>query len=304
MTQGQSGATEFKARGIQSALTISLRISMAGNGANWPYWHVDLNSGSGHNERANCIGSPLAFIQAAESVGRGKYTAIFCDKNLDRISALQHKLIGNRRAECVNWNNRELLPVLAERIEQTERRPHFAWGSILVDPNGYFDDASVPHAELIEFASRFPRMDLLFNLNIRTYQLGKPHVVGAKGRWASKFWPSPANFQHLFNREHWLISNVRSVGGDRFCLFIGRSMKTGDHASLGIYQFASDRGRAILADIEGADAQETAFDVSPLRDLSGVSAASNVSCSEGSSNAARQMDLQLMWSGRDGSTPS
>jgi hypothetical protein len=303
MTQGQGPTTEEKLRGIQAALTVSLRLSLANNVARYNYWHADLNSGSGHNQIANCLGSPIAFLNAADAVGRQRYTAIFCDKDLGRITELQARIGANKRAECVNWDNHELLPVLAERIERSGDRPQFAMGSVLIDPNGYFDEKSVPHVELAEFAGRFPRMDLVFNLNIRTYQLGNGHVANGLGKWATKFWPSPKDFPDIFHRPHWLISTIKGKGGDRFCLFIGRTLRAGDHAALGIYRMESEMGQQILKSIDGiSHAKETADSVSPLPELPGISPASDVPRGARSRDEERQQTMQFMWEGGDGSS--
>lgn len=66
--QGQSAfATEIKQRGLMAAFAINLAIFQRqyGNNPRARYLHVDLNAGSGFNDKVGCIGSPLAFLAAA-----------------------------------------------------------------------------------------------------------------------------------------------------------------------------------------------------------------------------------------------
>ena len=91
VTQGQGVTTEFKERGLQAAFTINLKVF---NGLNarynnaWRYFHFDLNCGSGINEEVGCIGSPIAFINAAEQTGCQSYFAGFCDTNETALAKL------------------------------------------------------------------------------------------------------------------------------------------------------------------------------------------------------------------------
>lgn len=64
--QGQSLATIDKERRIGAALSVGMRIaSKAFGGKGYRYWHLDANSGSGHNGTVNTDGSPLVFWQIA-----------------------------------------------------------------------------------------------------------------------------------------------------------------------------------------------------------------------------------------------
>lgn len=265
LTQGQGSSTEFKERGIAAALKVSLSLA---NKPSYRYWHCDLNAGSGYNEVAQCIGSPLAFLQSALDSGRTNFQAYFCDHDEKRVIELTKRIGPDKRCFCLPWENKEVLPVLAELITKHERNPQYAWGTIIVDPNGYFGDG-VPHAELIDFARRFPRMDVVLNLNTRTYRLGKALVEKLPASaWGAKFWPSPRMFPELFGRKHWLIRNVIQSKGDSFVLMVGRNYRAGDHTALGMYHLGSRVGQEILDAIDGTTTR--AGDISPLQDLPGL----------------------------------
>src|SRR5215472_10614535 len=99
MLQGQGGGTLDKERKIGSAEALGMTVA---NGlakrATWrqtkPYFHLDLNAGSGWNEIAGCPGSPLVFLELAQQ----KLTALpiyawFCDINPVAIDKLEKCLI-------------------------------------------------------------------------------------------------------------------------------------------------------------------------------------------------------------------
>lgn len=248
--QGQGPTTEWKERRIQAILHVSQ--SLAKKQPHYTYWHADLNSGSGFNENANCIGSPLAFLGAAQQAGRQNFRAVFVDHDERLIEALMKTPIGqDKRCACFNCDNGEILPVLSEMICAQERRPHYAFGSLIVDPNGYFGD-EVPLNQLVTFCSEFPRMDMVLNLNVRTYQLMRPHIAKGIGKWNGKVCPALSDLPKLLSRPHWLVCKV--IGQrSRFVLLVGRSYKAGDHAAIGLYHMDGERGQQIIMELDGTD---------------------------------------------------
>lgn len=257
MSQGQGLGTWVKERGFGSAFSVSINLSKGERVARYSYWHVDLNAGSGWNHEVGCDGSPMVFLDLAAKQ-RPNYRAFFCDHDPDAIGALA-ALVG-KRAYCFECENTELLPIVSAAITAAENRPQYAAGTVVCDPNGYIDERTVPIEQLAEFAVKHPCMDLVFNLNIRTYQLSKAHKKraieqGINNAWAGKRLPPLTDFPALFNRSHWLISNIRRVGaGDGFVIAIGRNYRTSGHAALGHYPFDSPAGQRILNDIEGIKA--------------------------------------------------
>lgn len=287
LRQGQGQLTALKERGIAAAVSVSLR--MASRLPDFTYWHADLNCGSGFNELAQCAGSPLVFVREAVQQRRQNFRALFCDHDEAAVVKLQSALGEHPNCYCLPWENRLVLPVLAEWICKHERNPQFAFGSVLVDPNGYFDEATVPHKQLIEFAHRFPRIDLIFNLNVRTYRLSAPHVLAGRGKWSNKFLPSPRQLPAIFARRHWLIREVMSKGGDPFVLLIGRNLRANDHTSMSMFHMDSARGQEILDAIDPP--AKAASELAPLPHLFGLSEASAFQSNQGSGDEQCQLDL-------------
>lgn len=303
MSQGQGRATAFKERGFGSAFRVSMSLSNGKNVARFPYWHVDLNSGSGWNEQSRCDGSPLVFLQLAKE-HRPNYRAFFCDKDEVAISRLAERV--GKDAFCFRSDNSEMLPVVSAAIAKEERNPHFSVGTVVCDPNGYFGDA-IPCKELEVFAERHERIDLIFNLNVRTYQMGRAHVQNAISSnaingWSRKFWPSIADLPNHFPRNHWLVSEIRSPGqGDRFVIVIGRNVKTDGHKAMGHYRFDSVDGERLLEEFEGA--AKRANPLETLRQLPGIPASSDLLGGETRRDDSSELAVRAVRRKSDRSSP-
>lgn len=244
-SQGQSLATIDKERRIGAALSVSMRIaSRTLGGRGFTFWHFDANAGSGWNEKINTAGSPLVFWQVAEMCLKGfKPAAFFCDLDLDAMRRLQGRLRGITAAAPASFllpgDNQDGLEVFAENIRRAER-PRFAMGSVVVDPNGYYyrnpKGVGAPISALKWFCREFPRIDIVLNLNIRTYQLqaSQGHDV-----------LPPREVFAALNRKHWLVAQA-NVSTGRFLLAVGRNIETGDHKSLQLYRHDSAEGEYIL----------------------------------------------------------
>lgn len=253
-SQGQSLATLDKIRGIGSALSIGMsvvskRLPFA------TYHHADTNAGSGMNDEVSSIvgepvyGSPVVAVRAAEAAGLQRFNGLFCEIDAGRAKTLATRHLANR-ADCkvLCGDNAELLPVFARSIRDYGDNPKYAVGSIMVDPNGWFrrnkNQVGVPVTELIAFCAEFPRIDVVLNLNVRTYQLmaAEPEKYNAM---------PPREIMAALGKAHWLVSAPKSVGGDRFVLMIGRNFPTGDHKRIGLFRADSEQGRLALLVMEG-----------------------------------------------------
>ena len=249
--QGQGATTEFKLRGIQAAITVTMRVATAPHLARFPYWHIDLNSGCGINRDAGCVGSPLAFLQAAYSL-KPNYRAFFCDIREEAITELKERVGTNGRCSVFCGNNRNVLPLIADQIRRAEHKPHFAMDAVLCDPNGYFYGDSVPADELAAFCREFPRIDVILNLNVRTRRLIRGCIEKRRAGWENVRCLGLNELPVFLNRRFWLIRNLISKGGDQFVLMIGRNYRLGDHRALGFHHLESVAGQAVLAAVEGA----------------------------------------------------
>lgn len=252
--QGQGPTTEFKLRGIQAAITVTMRVATGSHLVRFPYWHIDLNSGCGINHDAGCVGSPLAFLQAAYSL-KPNYRAFFCDIREEAIIELQERVGANRRCTLLRGNNRDALPLIAGQIRRAERKPRFAMGTVLCDPNGYFYGDSVPADQLADFCREFPRIDMILNLNVRTRRLIRGCIEKRRAGWENVSCLGLNDLPGFLNRRYWLIRNLISKGGDQFVLMVGRNYRLGDHRALGFHHLESSAGQAILAAVEGPRAR-------------------------------------------------
>ena len=247
--QGQSAATIDKERRIAACLSVGMKIAEAKFGkTGFGYWHFDANAGSGWNEKVNVPGSPLVFWHVANAYLRGlQPRAFFCDHDPRAMAKLQMRLRGQPSPSVLlACDNEDAMEAFADSIRRREN-PRFAVGSMLFDPNGYFNRSrngnGPPIAPLDRFLREFPRIDLILNLNMRTYRLqrGADHDV-----------LPPAELFALLGKEQWLVGRTY-VGQSRFMIAIGRNVTTGDHRKIGLYELGSEAGQRIVRDDPDAD---------------------------------------------------
>ena len=256
MLQGQGAGTLDKERKIGSAESIGMTIAngLARRQA-WrqtrPYFHLDLNAGSGWNDIAGCPGSPVVFLELAQrQITHMPLYAWFCDINPTAIARLEQWLLqyGHLPQRGISLLCEDNLSVIARFAEQIRRRdrPEHALGSLLCDPNAWFHrnqkGEGVPVEEIIQFAAEFPKIDIIFNVNYRVYamQRGAGHNV-----------LSPDQIRTRLNRAHWLVSRQHLGGQNRFWLAIARNVTTGDHRRLGLVHWDGPEGRYVMNVVSG-----------------------------------------------------
>jgi len=248
MGQGQSVSTIDKERRFAAAMSVSMRVANARfAGKGWRFWHFDANAGCGWNHAANVPGSPLVFWHIAHECLLGMQPApYFCDHDPIAVEQLRSRLAGDPAAAgsiLLPGDNEDGLRLFASRIRHAEN-PKFAVGAVMIDPNGYFYRSAkgigAPVAGISAFAAEFPRIDLILNLNMRTFllQRGAGHAVE----------PPRAVLDGL-RKKHWLVA--RAGGQSRHLLAVGRNMPTGDHRAIGFHYADSQLGRKIL-DVDAA----------------------------------------------------
>jgi hypothetical protein len=249
--QGQGKTTELKERYIKLAVAVNSKITGHPSKfiARFPYWHFDMHAGSGWNDRVNCVGTPLAFLDEITKFPK-EYRAFFCDNNSDSINKLNARpqIASSSHAYVFCGENREVLPIFAEAIRRNDT-PRFANGTIVVDPNGYLSPDTVPLDLLALFCREFERIDLLMHLNVRTLALERQHIQKAiKGKWREHRLLELDEFPAFFSRRHWLISERLQGRGHRFVMMFGRNIRLGDHPTMGIYHLDSFDGQRIVAE--------------------------------------------------------
>lgn len=230
--QGQSDVvTERKIRGISSALALNMTVfkSLKRKNARARYQHFDLNAGSGINEDAGCIGSPLAFLEATKIAGVNHFNAHFVDHNKGRIKELL-KRPGMEAEECnIHYgDNRTFALSIPGIIIHHGERPERALGSVLVDPNGTAVNIDILHW----LSAQCPKLDFIINWNAAAFK----RCQGDKGRLEDITSP--------FVKRHWLIRDA--LGPWQWSLLIGRNFKMNDHKSEGFHHLDSPMGQKIF----------------------------------------------------------
>jgi hypothetical protein len=249
--QGQSLATIDKERRIGAALAIGMRIAsdqFAGSRFRW--WHFDANAGAGFNEKIGVPGSPMVFWQAAHKHLALRPAPFFCDINTTAIGELRTALSGNGASVFMPMDNNAALIRFAGAITDAGENPKYATGTVVVDPNGYYyrnkQNIGAPTDALDWFLPRFPRVDIVLNLNTRVYRLQKSqgHAVLA-----------PRDLLASLHKKYWLVGSTQH-GGDSFLIAIGRNVPTGDFAAAGLHKSTSPIGQSILSAAEGGRQQK------------------------------------------------
>lgn len=259
-TQGQGKDTEFKERGLQSAFSINMKVfnglkAKVSYGSEWRYFHLDLNSGSGINKDVGCIGSPLAFLEAAKIAGCGKYFAGFCDTDESALAELMKRpgVSGNPDCFLFHGDNASLLEAYPSIISTFEK-PKYAMGMVLSDPNG----ADIPLDGLEWLSREAPKIDLCLNWNSTQFKRNR----GAFGDHR----PTMEEAINRLGKQYWLIR--QPMGRWQWTLLIGRNMKIGEHPALGFYHLDSAKGQEIFRRcnfVKGIDpSQPDSFRQSPL----------------------------------------
>jgi len=255
MTQGQSSYTQFKLERFGPVLAQSLKISTAEPVKRFPYYHIDLNAGGGYNHEVGVPGSPLNFLGAVARHRRDNVFVFLVDHDATCIRELiaQPDILAFRRDRLSihHADNAEIFDLVSERIIANERKPQYAMGSIVIDPNGYHN--GVPWDALKVFCKQYPRMDLFFNLNIRCFRLERPHILAARHEaWRKKQLHPLSEFPAWFTRRHWMWTQPCQIKGNTWVQGVARTMEThtAGYSSLGFYDSQSERGRAILQSID------------------------------------------------------
>jgi hypothetical protein len=294
--QGQSIATVDKERRIGAALAIGMRIASASTfaGKGYRFWHFDANAGCGFNAKIGVPGSPLVFWEAANQHLRGLEPApFFCDINRESMSELRRAVASKGPSVLLPGDNDEGLLHFGKCIEFAGDKPAFAVGTVVVDPNGYYfrnkENEGPPTKALKWFLPRYPRIDLVMNLNVRTYRMQKAlgHDVLA-----------PRDLLASLHKQHWLLG-LTAHGGDSFLVAIGRNVPTGDYRAVGLHKANSPIGKDILNAAQAGRQFKLDFD---LPDIRRVPATSSFPCGTPNSDEPRERYVPMRQAG-DGGPP-
>ena len=255
MKQGQGASTIRKEQGFRQLFCDSLRLASAPTISRYPFWHIDLNAGSGHNDLVGCDGSPVAFGQEAMGAGRF-YRSFLVDRDFESIASLRQTMVAvpmpdDSTRAFLACDNAEALPAIASRIRSQEN-PAYAVGLVLCDPNGW---KGVPFDALAAFAAEFPRIDIVLHLNCNLFR----SVAGCKLsrhehiREGFADWPSPEEVVARLCRPNWLIRNVSRAAGHNFTTLLGRTSSQGIRQFADFFPLSSLTGRQILTTLRRVD---------------------------------------------------
>jgi hypothetical protein len=250
----QSIATIDKERCLASALSIGAKIASKKFANRFPYWHFDANAGCGWNDVVDVPGSPVVFHQVADlCLGNMRRNAFFCDIDKQAVCALDARLQDGGWASTsylIPGDNEEALQVFGKCIEQSGEDPQKAVGSVIIDPNGYYyrtpEGVGAPINSIVEFSTKFLRIDIILNLNARTYRMG----LAQSKRGQNHHVMPPEDVLASLNKQHWLVRWTHR-GGNDWLLAVGRNFETGDHKAIGFYRLESAEGREIIERVKG-----------------------------------------------------
>lgn len=226
MSQGNGPYTVEKEEGLAAGFAFCLKTSKVPSILRFPYWAVDLNGGGGWNLKANCAGSPLLFCTEAIKASRS-VRAWFCDNNPELVVQLRERLSAVtlppfiRIEEIACEDNADFLKRFGQAILDSGEDPRFSVGSVLCDPNGLRQ--GLPLDALADFATQFPRIDIILALNARVMLMG----LGCKrlGKKGFLDWPELSEILDRLGKPYWLIRNPPRIrtAGDFFTVLIGRT---------------------------------------------------------------------------------
>ncbi len=245
MKHGQGKHTSRKEDGFRMILRQCLRMTQR---MLTPYWHIDMNAGSGYNAVAECMGSPLVFLEEASDVGRS-FNALFCDNDPAAVEQLRNatffavEATDSSALSVVCKDNREALGDFSRWITAEEPRPEYAMGTCLCDPNG---SRALPVSAIAHFANRFPRIDLVLNVNVSLFARVRKCKGNPKTPGFDEF-PDPEDVLGLkSHKSHWLVRNPPKGGRESFVIFLGRNTEEGMTRFEEFYPLDSTRGEGIV----------------------------------------------------------
>jgi hypothetical protein len=232
--QGQSDYTRWKIRGlVAAAVGISARIHAAKFGRKYPFWLFDLYAGSGYNEEADCLGSPIAMYEEAQRLGVAPILHAV-EVDAQRIAALSARpQIRERLARDVwlHHGSNSGFWALALELVRAKERPQYAHGLALFDPN----NSDIDQALLAGFSRALPCVDIVINYSGSSVK--RASAVGAQRESLNALLDAA-------EKKHWLIR--RPMGPQQWSLIVGRNVQTGDYRAMGFEHLDSAAGRDIV----------------------------------------------------------
>jgi three-Cys-motif partner protein len=255
--QGNGHWSARKERGFHASLWVSLQISMGD--PSFPFWYADLNAGCGWNQSRGCDGSPVVFLKCARDFCR-HYRAFFCDCDAGALQQLRHRLTSDLgpspgSIQLEEMDNADFLPLFAQKIRAVED-PKYAFGAILVDPNGFPHGFPLP--ALGRFSEEFPRLDIILNVNARLLRNAIAYREKKNPNWGVR-WPATTVLEiaDQVSRPYWTIRNPPPNGhGDYFITLVGRGIRHGAQRDLGFFHLDTPIGQRIAREMKHVEVEQ------------------------------------------------
>lgn len=221
---GHSGISLIKQDRLRSFLAqqmnVVLNVWAKYRWANPPYYFVDLNAGPGVIPGSNLNGSPLVFLQTAETVGI-EHFGYFIEREPENVRTLAGRIgLESERHKILCGDNKGI--IFGGEIDV----PRNAFGLFYHDPNG------IPDFELLAECARQPRADILVRLT----------AAGMKRNGRRIY-----DELKLIAKKHWMVQEL--AYGDRWqwtFLFGSNTNRINEWRSQGWHYTDNLRGRLIL----------------------------------------------------------
>lgn len=208
--------------------------------------YVDMNAGSGWNEKVDCVGSPLLFLQEANKYDFG-LDINFIEIDEGRTAELNRRL----RDECQykkllpmcnihTGDNYEILPELIAREK--------CYGLVYCDPNGP-KNLRIEELARISKSPNFRFVDILIRISGTAYKRVKnglnnfgekkdcPHLIGK--------YPNLKTAIRTINKTKWLVREVQDPDPAQWTFLFGTNWPDYKEMSKeGFYDITSSRGAA------------------------------------------------------------
>lgn len=241
ITQGQGEGTEYKERRLGAVFYINLSIAnLSKHYRDRPYFHFDLYSGCGYNEKSRCIGSPIAFLNAAIESKKHNFYAHFVDKDESSCEKLFNLVSRSEHWDrcCVHpGDNRDFIEAIPSIITHRHHDPKWSLGSVLIDPNGH----DIPWEELAWLGKECPRLDVIINYNTSIVKRLAGFVENKYHGQLIRL----ENVPDLLNKRHVQIASPLG-SKNQFVLLTCRNFPPkGDHKRLGVYRWNDPEGMQI-----------------------------------------------------------
>jgi hypothetical protein len=244
--QGQSKATRPKQEALAAFLAAHSRIvQVIQSKHSWagPYCYIETNAGSGWNDKADCIGSPLVASEQFMHCSGLDYQCFFIERSKSAAQELDDRLCGD--CYVINQDHATALPGLS--------LPRNAFGLVYADPNALKD---APIEAMRAFFSRHEaqRIDALININAHAVR----RVVAGQKAGNPGSYCDLVGVMNRVDKRYWWIRQPFDTAGNRWTFLFGSNNPNLNIKGLGsvdlpLFRCDSSQGKSILTELMGGE---------------------------------------------------